>query len=217
MQQNPQWGFTGQTANAYQSDLPCVCTLAQNGNPAVGATGAALVTKEAIFQPVFLGEGYVINEIGIGVTSEAVETTAHAWVAVYQGVGVKEGEELKSSLVGQSKDKTGSAFEPGAEGPTQFFALESPIVVSQSNAPHGYVYVAVYLSASGKIGKFLTVTTNATKVQNYKASSGLKVYPWIANQPLMAFKSKPTTDEGTAEAKIKEIVDVTVAPVLWIK
>jgi hypothetical protein len=218
--QSPIWGFTGNTGNVAQSDLPAITTLAQVGSPAIAATGAGLITKEVVFQPAFLPEGYPITEIGVCCTSEATATTSHFWIAVYTGAGAEGGGsgtkgELKSALVGQSADKT--TLEPAAESGVTWFAMEkAPIIVSPTNAPHGYVYIGVYAVAT-TIGKYLTATTNATKVQNYKASSALKIFPWMPNMPLMAFKSKPTAEEGTAEATIKEVVDVTVAPVLFIK
>ena len=50
----------------------------------------------------------------------------------------------------------------------------------------------------------------------FKAPSGLKVYPWLANAPIYS-KFKQTSEGGTAAKEPNEVVLVATAPVLIVQ
>ena len=78
----------------------------------------------------------------------------------------------------------------------------------------GTVYFGVFIEGT-KAGTYASFKTPAAAT--FKASSGLKVYPWFTNGPLLkGFKTKPAS-ATTPEKTLKEVVDVVISPVCVVQ
>lgn len=209
--QSAAWAQVGMQNNIAQSDVPVWHNVPLNG---IVEDGAPIITKEETTVPMFIPWGTAIEKITLVGGATEIETLTHAWACVRSGVGATAGGagalgEFKPVLQAQSKDNTALTM---AKTENIVFTLEKSVLITPENAPNGYVYVSVFAAAT-KVGTYASFKCPATALT--KASSGLKVFPWLPNMPLFT-KSKPTS-ETVAEKEPKEAVLVAVAPVLLVQ
>ena len=186
-------GFQG---NASQSNMTPRSNLEWFGpggltDGALAATGVGC----AVAVPVEVGDVFTKVSILVGAAAEATGT--HAFAALYSGIATP-------ALLGQSADATGAT----AVGPvnTRFdFALSAPVTITPSNAPGGFVYASIAITAT-------TVPTCA--VASTPTAIG---YQWFSNGPLFFSATHGSALGGTAAATIASPSAKAVAPIvaLW--
>jgi hypothetical protein len=208
--QAANWALFGHTNNIAQADVPGLT------NVSPGATlvdAAAVVTKEITFVPVQVPEGIEITKIQMFVGATKMEAVTTNWAAIYTGPGVAEvggagaKGEMKPQLIAQSANSTVAV----AATTTASYELEKKVLITSERAPNGYVYVAI-AGESTKVGTFASFEQ---AVALWKAGSGKKAFPFVANAPI-AFKAKPTSLESTAPTEPNEIAMVAVQPLLLL-
>lgn len=131
----------GMASNVAQSNLSVRSNLEWSGINDITDAAASLVSGKATVVAIPVEVGDVISKVSVlaGATAEATGT--HAWAAVYSGVATT------AALQGaQSVDVTGAAAI-AASGRFDF-TLATPVLVTPSNAPNGYLYVAVSVTAT---------------------------------------------------------------------
>ena len=214
-QQNPNWSCFGMQNNLAQPNVPAFTSIPPYpGLAGLFAEEAPIITKEETSFPVWLPWGVTIEKFSMCLGATAIETLTHAWVAVRTGAAVEAGGsgakgELKPVLVANSVDTTGLT---GAKTTTVSLSLEKPLLITPENAPFGYVYVSIFMTAT-KVGTYVAFKTQLAALN--KVASGFKVFPWFPNVPIYS-KSKPTS-ETTPEKEPKEIVLVEIAPFVLVQ
>lgn len=160
---NPVWSLLGQPTNATQSDIAVRSNADISGINAL-TDGAAFVTGVATAVAIPVEYGDIITKISVFVGAAAEATGTHAVAGLYSGIGVP-------ALLGQSTDLTGAT----AVGPVNArfdFTLAAAQLVTPVNAPNGYIYASV----------FVTATTQPT-VGSYTVAAAVG-YQWFTNAPL---------------------------------
>lgn len=191
-QTNPLWSIMGQPANVAQANIPAFTNL-QYGTITTD-TAAALTTATMTVVPVAVDIA-TISKVTISVGATAEATGSHLFAALYSGIAVP-------ALLGQSTDQTGAAVAAASADLT--FTLATPVVVSQTNCPTGYIYVGICCTATTVPSLRAYAVAAAVEYQHTGVS---------ANAPLgLAFRFASTT--GTAPATIASITAQAGAPVV---
>jgi hypothetical protein len=129
---------TGNKANANQANLPVRTNAEYLGlggiaDIAIGATGVSLSV------PVPVEVGDVITNISVLAGGTAEATGTHAFMALYAGTGASP------ALLAQTADDTGAASIAASTLYTK--ALATPVLITPSNAPNGFVYATINVTA----------------------------------------------------------------------
>lgn len=158
----------GNTARPARSNL--------TGNPLLGTLkdeAAALITKAALLVPIPVVVGDVISKIAILTGATAANGPEHQWGALYEG-------KLTSSeavLLQQSADGLTAAI---AAKSVITYTLAKPVTVTAANAPFGYLYGSVSVTASTAVPSVIGYTAVAVvqealaKLTNSPAFTGAK-------------------------------------------
>jgi hypothetical protein len=157
---------TGGQSNASQPNLPVRSNaepgfvLPGFGNPQDAA--AALVSGEltVVAVPVEIGDVYTDIDVLVGATGASTPT--HATAALYNAAG---------TLVAESADGTNTAIS--ASGKLSF-ALSLPYLANQNDAPNGYLYAAVTITA-GTVPSLISGTV-ATAAQYAAYTNSVPLY-----------------------------------------
>ncbi len=160
---NPVWSLLGQPNNATQSNVAVRSNLDISGLNAL-TDGAAFVTGVATGVAIPVEYGDIITKISLVVGGAAEAVGTHAVSGLYSGIAVP-------ALLAQSTDLTGAT----AVGPvnTRFdFTLASAVLVTPTNAPSGFIYASV----------FVTATTPPTAA-SYTVAAAV-AYQWYTGAPL---------------------------------
>lgn len=173
---------------------------ARSNLPTLGATlvdGALNGTEvgTAVMIPVKVGD--IVTKVTLAVGKTKGKKVENAFAAVYAGTGAEP------ALLGQSKSV---ALAEGvlAEKPL-VFTLETPITVTEANAPHGYLYVEIAMEAE-------TMPT-CIGVAASKESQAL-VAALNANSPLFLAAKVGTALKTTAKAKLESPAAVVQIPII---
>lgn len=155
--------------------------------------GALAATGVGCFVPVPVQVGDIISKIGVPIGATAGATMTHQFAALYAGTGTEP------TLLAQSTDTTSAAI---AEKKLASWTLASTVTITAANAPFGYVYAEIAITAS-------TIPTAAT----VSTPAGVN-YPWATNSPLFFAFTAGSALGATAAAKIESAAAKAVAPIV---
>lgn len=148
----------GGTTNASQSDTAPRSNLEFHGVAAVADTAAALVTAKMTVVPIPVEVGDEITAVTILVGNTAASSPTHSWAAIYSGIS------SPAIIGGQSTDGGTAAIA----SLTAFkFTLATAAYITSANAPYGYVWAAVSVTASSSVPSLLTVGGTIATVAQY--------------------------------------------------
>lgn len=192
---SPAAKLVGLTANATQGNI----AVRSNAEwPALGnwTDGALAATGvgAAVAVPVEVGDTFTKVSLLVGAAAEGTGT--HAFVALYSGIAVP-------ALLAQSTDLTGAT----AVGPVNArfdFTLASAVTVTQANAPGGFIYASIAVTAT-------TVPTVATA--SIPTAIG---YQWYTAGPLFLAATHGSALNATAAATIASPAAKAVAPIMFL-
>lgn len=191
---NPFAKITGFAANATQGNLPLRSNLEwfALANPTDGALAATGVGC-AVPIPVEVGDTFTKVSLLAGATAEATGT--HAFVALYSGIATP-------ALLAQSADNTGSAAVAAS---ARFdFTLASAVTVTAANAPGGFIYASIAITAG---------TIPTAMVVSIPTAVG---YQWYTTGPLFLSATHGSALGATAAATIASPSAKAVAPIVFL-
>jgi hypothetical protein len=185
--------LTGNAGQVQQSNRSIRSNMEWTGlaNPTDGALAATGVGC-AVPIPVEVGDR--LSKVAILIGATAGGTPTHSFAALYSGVAVP-------ALLGQSKDGAAAAI---AESALFGFTLESEVEITEANAPRGFIYASVAITAT-------TVPTAA--VVSTPTAIG---YKWFTNSPLFLAATHGSALAGTAPATIASPAAKAVAPLVFV-
>lgn len=184
----------GLTGNSTQGNISVRSNLEWFG--AGGLTDGALAATGvgcAVAVPVENGDVFTKVSLIAGATAEATGT--HAFAALYSGLATP-------AVLGQSADVTGAAAV--AASGLYTFTLSSAIQVTPTNAPNGFLYADISITAG-------TVPTAA--VASTPTAIG---YQWFSNGPLFLSATHGSALAGTAATTIASPSAKAVAPIVFL-
>lgn len=134
----PHWKISGGLANVAEPNLPARTNLEYLGfgnlaDLAIGATGVSLSV------PVPVEYGDIITKISVMAGATAEATGTHSFMALYAGTGASP------ALLAQTADDTGAAAIAASTVYTR--SLSTPQLITPANAPNGFVYVTINVTA----------------------------------------------------------------------
>ena len=193
------FGNGGQTA---QANLPVRTNLEwpiYSGALVDTASLGGTTTGVYVAVPVPVDVGMEVSKISVFIGAGAAGTPTHSYAALYSGTTV-----ATPPLIGQTVDGQTAAIAAS----TRFdfgFAAGSQLVITAAQAPYGFVYAAIVVTAS-TMPSCVTTPAGAAACQ----------YRWFTNTPLY-FSQTATAAASTAPATLVETGVLTVAPVvaLW--
>ena len=196
---NPFLALLGQTSNVVQSNLPA----RSNAEPGFGwgnyTDGALAGSGILVAVPVPVDLGVVISKVSILVGATGASTPTHQFAALYAGTG------SAPALLGQSADATTTAIpaaSPGTSSGLYTFTLSTPQLITAANAPNGFIYAGVSITAS-------TVPTAVSM----STPNGIN-YQWCTGGPLYQSMTAGSALGATAAATIASPSQKAVAPVI---
>jgi hypothetical protein len=200
--QNALQSILGQPANSAQGDLPVRTNLEYTGIGGLLDTAASLVSGVMTAVAVPVDAGQLITKVSVLTGATAASTPTHSFAALYSGTTV-----AAPPLIGQSTD---GLTAPIAASARFDFTLTTPQLITSTNAPYGYVWVAI--SATGTtMPSLVTGPSNAAACQ----------YAWFTNfaggQTTAAFAiTSGSGVNGTAPATLIYASQKLVAPVVFL-
>lgn len=197
-QSNPAWAILGQQTNVVQSDIPARSNLEWLGLSGVIATTTLVATGVGAVVAVPVDPGTTISKVSLLVTATAASTPTHQFAALYAGTGAAP------ALIGQSTDALTAAIAANAP---YSFTLTTPQTITSAQAPAGFIYVLVSVTAS-------TVPTVVTVPGPTIGAWGTMVPPTTA--PLFFSATAGSALAGTAAATVASPSNVTQTPVVYL-
>lgn len=191
---NPLLGLLGGLSNVVQSNIPARSNLEWGigdlSDGALAATGVGIVV------PCPVAFGTVVSKVSVLIGATAGATMSHQFAALYQGTGAAP------ALMAQSADTTSAAIGASA---LASWTLATPQVITPTNAPSGFVYVLLSITA----------TTVPTAV-SMSAPTGIQ-YQWVGTtSPLKLAATAGSSLGGTAAATIASPSGAAVGPVVLL-
>jgi hypothetical protein len=183
-------GLAGQVQQANRSQRSNL-EFTGLANPTDGALAG---TGVGCFVPIPVEVGDVLSKITMLVGATAAETPTHSFAALYSGIAVP-------ALLGQSADGTNAAI---AASKPFTFTLENALEATAANAPNGFIYAEVAVTA--------TVVPTAAVVSIPTAIG----YQWFTNGPLFLSATAGAALVGKAAATIVTPAAKAVAPLLFV-
>lgn len=190
---NPYWTALGQPANASQGSTPVRSNFEYIGAVAI-TDGAALTTQVCTAVPIPVEIGDVITKVTVLVGATAAGTPTNAFAALYSGIATP-------ALLAQSTDITSTAIAASA---AFTFTLASPVQVTPTNAPNGYIYASV-MSKATTVPTLVSVTV--------AAAAG---YAWFPNSPLFFSASHGSALTATAPGTIATPTTKATVPLVFL-
>lgn len=158
--------------------------------------GALAATGVLCAVPIPVDVGQTITKVSVYVGGQAEGTGTHAFAAIYSGIAVP-------ALLRQSTDLTGAT----AVGPVNArfdFTLSTPYMITATDAPNGFIYAGVAVTAT----TVPTVASSATPTAiNYQLG---------ANSPLFLSLTAGSALGATAAATIASPAAKAVAPIITL-
>lgn len=191
---NALWSIMGQPTNAYQSDIPARGNYEYLGLQGRVDTAASLVTQVMTVVPIPVTAGTVVSNVSVFVGATAAGTPTNSWVALYAGTTV-----AAPPLIGQSTDKLTGAIAASA---TYTWAMGTNQLITQANAPNGYIFAAIMVKAT-TVPSLVTVPTGATACE----------YAWFTNSPGASFAAVPGAQAFSAGAALTTAAPATLVSV----
>ena len=193
---NPVWSYLGQPVNATQSDIAYRSNAAVTGLAGLADTAAALTTQVCTSVPVPVEYGDVITKISVVVGATAAGTPTNSFAALYSGIATTP------ALLAQSTDITTTAI---AASGVFTWTLASPIMVTPTNAPNGYLYASIMVKAT-TVPSLATVSV-ATAVG----------YKFFTNSPLgMGALTHGSSLTATAPTTIASSTAQAATPIVFL-
>lgn len=188
---SPWWSVLGQQTNVAQSDIPARSNLEYLGLSTL-TDGALAGTGVGCFVAIPIDAGTVVSKIAIAVGATAGATMTHQFAAIYSGIATP-------ALIAQSTDTTSAAI---AASGVASWSLTAPTMVTQAQAPNGFIYAGVMVAAA-------TVPTAAAV--SVPTAVG---YQWYTNGPLFLAATAGSSLTTTAAATIASPAAKAVAPIV---
>lgn len=189
------WNILGQTTNVAQSDIPVRSNAEYYGFDSWTDSTAALSTAVMKAVPVAVDPGQIVSAVTVFVGATAGVTMTHQWAALYAGTGAAP------ALIGQSTDGVAGAIAASAAFK---FTLTTPQLITSTNAPNNFVYVAVMVAAS-------TVPSLATV--SVPTAVG---YQLTTNGPLGLSLTSGSSLTATATATLASPAAAATAPIVLL-
>ena len=199
-QQNPWQGIIG-LQNAVQSNVPARTNAEYLGLSTI-TDGALAATGVAFAVPVPVDPGTVISYVSILVGGTAASVPTHSFAALYSGTNV-----AAPPLIGQSTD--GTSVTTFASGAVTVFTLTNPQRITPAQAPYGFVYAAVSITATTIPTAMAVATPTAVGYQWFTSSTTPK-----GNSPLFLSATAGSSLAGTAAATFASPSAKAVAPIV---
>lgn len=196
--QNPAWALFGQQTNVAQSDIPARSNSEWFGISGAVATNALVSTGVGAAVAVPIDFGTTVSKVSIFITATAAGTPSHQFAALYAGTGAAP------ALIAQSTDATSGAM--AANGPFSF-TLTTPQTITQAQAPNGFIYVSLSVTAS-------SVPTVVTVTGPTVGAWGTMVPPTGA--PLFYSATHGSSLAGTAASTITSQTNIAATPVVYL-
>jgi hypothetical protein len=195
----------GLPSNVVNPAVPARTNLEYTGINGLADTTASLVTQVMTVVPVPVDVGTVLSKVSVFVGGTGAGTPTHSFAAIYAGTNT-----AAPALLGQSTDGATAAI--AASGRFDF-TLATPILITPTNAPYGYIFVAVCVTAT-TVPSLATVPNGAAAVQ----------YAWYATTPGASFAAVPGTLAfsagsglgATAPTTLVAVAAKAVAPVVVV-
>ena len=159
---SPFWSYLGQPANAVQGNIAVRSNAEVLGVNAL-TDGAALTSGVITAVPVPVEIGDQISKVTVFVGATAAGTPTASFAALYAGTGAAP------ALISQTVNG-GSAAIPASAA--FVFTFASPVLITSTNAPFGFIYVAVSVTA-----------TTAPTLASATVSTAVG-YKWFTNGPV---------------------------------
>lgn len=197
---NPYWGLLGQLTNAVDPTQPARSNLEFFGlaNPTDGALAA---TGIACCVPVPVDPGQYISTVSLLIGATAGGTMTHQFVALYSGTNV-----AAPPLIGQSTDSTSAAIAASGVASWNLTAVQQ---ITAAQAPNGFIYVAVAITATTVPSAMVVSTPAAIGYQWFSATTTPK-----GASPLFLSATAGSALAGTAAATIASPAAKAVAPIV---
>jgi hypothetical protein len=198
---NPTWAIFGQQTNVAQSDIPGRSNIEWLGLSGAIATTTLVATGVGAAVAVPVDQGMLVSKVTLFVTATAASTPTHQFAALYAGTGAAPALITASA----SADATTAAI--AASAPYVFTLPAGGVLITPTNAPAGFIYVSVSVTAS-------TVPTVVTVSGPTIAAWGTMVPPTGA--PLFFSATHGSALAGTAAATIASPSNVTQVPLVLL-
>lgn len=186
--------ITGKAQNAQQGNIAVRSNAEWLGISGM-TDGALAATGVGCAVAIPVSDGDVISKISLIVGATAEATGTHAFAALYSGIAVP-------ALLSQSVTDTGAASLAASARFT--FTLATPQLITPANAPNGFVYASIAITAT-------TVPTAATV-----PVAAAVDYQWFPNGPLFLSATHGSALAGTAAATIASPTAKAVAPLVFL-
>ena len=190
--------FLGQPGNTNLANGPARTNLefpVYSG--ALADTAASLTSGVLTAVPVPVDIGQLITKVSVLVGATAASTPTHSFAALYSGTTV-----TSPPLIGQSTDGTTTAI--AASGRFDF-TLTAPQLITPTNAPHGFIYVGVSVTAT-TVPSLITTPCGAAAGQ----------YRWFTDCPLYFSQTAGSALGATAATTLINASTLTTAPVVFL-
>ena len=179
--------------NTVQSNLPARSNAEYLGFG--GFTDGALAgTGVAFFVPVPVDVGVTISSVSLIIGGTGASTPTHQFAALYAGTGTAP------ALIGQSTDTTTA---PIAASAVSTWTLTTPATITGAQAPNGFIYAGVSITAS-TVPTAAAVSTPTATTYQWNSTSG----------PLGLSVTAGSALAGTAAATIASSSAKAVAPIV---
>ena len=195
---NPMWAAIGQLTNAAQSDIPARSNLEYLSLGTL-TDGALAATGVGCFVPIPVDVGTVVSNVSLPIGATPGGTMTHQFAAIYSGIAVP-------ALIAQSTDTTNAAIGASA---VLTYALTTPTAITAAQAPNGYVYAGVAITATTIPTAAGISTPTAVGYQWFTGSTVPK-----GNSPLFFAATAGAALAGTAAATIASPSAKAVAPII---
>ncbi len=196
-QYNALQAFTGGLSNVVQGNVPAFSNATWFGLGAL-TDGALAATGVGAVVPVPVDPFVTISAVTIIVGATAASTPTHQFAAIYAGTG------SAPALLGQSTDATTTAI---AASLPYTWTLTTPQLITPTQAPYGFVYVVISITASTI--PTAAVTATAAGINNGSAQ-------WGSHAPLFLSATAGSSLAGTAAATIASPATKAVAPIVFL-
>lgn len=192
----------GQPVNVVNTTFPARTNLEYLGITGLVDTAASLVSGVMTAVAIPVTVGMTITKISCLVGATAASTPTHQFAALYSGTTV-----AAPPLIGQSTDGTTTAIAASTRAD---FTLTTANVVTQAQAPYGYLWAAISTTGTGQ-PSLVTVDTGAAACQ----------YAWFTNtlggQTTASFGiTSGSAVAGTAPATLIYASQKLVVPVVFL-
>ncbi len=195
----PMWLAFGRPNNATQSDIPARSNVYVQKLSTL-SDGALAATEVGCVIAVPVQEGDVITKATFFIGATAGVECEAGYTALYEG-------KKTGKLLAQSKSKKYTTQVEA--GKVCAMELEKSVLITASNAPHGYVYVVlVFESPTGVAGVIPTMISSAVP----KACQA----EWYSGGPEVLFGTAGTGLKATAEETLGAVTSKAAGPIVFL-